>query len=310
MPEKMKAIRKVAAGPGAEMEEVDIPTIGEDEVLIRVKATSICGTDAHIYEWTNWAAGRIHPPQTYGHEFCGHIIEVGRSVKNFHVGNYVSADSHIPCGRCYQCRMGQAHLCANLQILGVDRDGSFAEYIALPTVALVHNPPALPPEFASVQASGGSQRDTDTKGDTLHQESYGHRGARPVDDAGQVISSHQVGAQQVARAGGLMYGCQVNLIVAAGADDIGEEGHTDQPQDHHQAGQSQTIAGEAPHRIAPQGTMLSCQHPLSRPLRRMLDPSGFFASGGYSTCLCMFHQACLSKRMRGSTAVYRMSLTR
>jgi len=151
MPKKMRAIRKLEAGPGAEMVEIDIPTIREDEVLIRVKATSICGTDAHIYEWTDWAAGRIHPPQTYGHEFCGHIVEVGRGVKGFQVGDYVSCDSHIPCGHCYQCRAGQPHLCANLQILGVDRNGSFAEYLAVPTRSLVKNPPEIPPEVASVQ---------------------------------------------------------------------------------------------------------------------------------------------------------------
>jgi len=151
MPEKMKAIRKVEAGPGAEMVEVDIPLIGEEEVLIRVKATSICGTDAHIYEWTDWAAGRIHPPQTYGHEFCGQIVEVGRRVKGFQVGDYVSCDSHIPCGHCYQCRVGQPHICANLQILGVDRDGSFAQYLAVSTRSLVKNPAEIPPEVASVQ---------------------------------------------------------------------------------------------------------------------------------------------------------------
>ena len=149
--ETMKAIRKVGPRPGAEMVDIAVPKIADNEVLIKVKTTSICGTDAHIYEWDPWSQGRVKPPQTYGHEFCGEIVEAGRSVRGFKVGDYVSCDSHIPCMTCYQCRAGQAHICANLQILGVDRDGSFAEYIALPTASLVTNPAEMPPDVASIQ---------------------------------------------------------------------------------------------------------------------------------------------------------------
>ena len=151
MPQTMKAIRKLAPGPGAEMVDVPIPQIADDEVLIKVRTTSICGTDGHIFVWDPWSQSRIKPPQTYGHEFCGDIVEVGRSVKGFSVGGYVSCDSHIPCMRCYQCRAGQPHICNRLEILGVDRDGCFAEYIALPTASLVKNAPDLLPEIASVQ---------------------------------------------------------------------------------------------------------------------------------------------------------------
>jgi len=149
--EMMKAIRKMRPERGAEMVDVPVPEIADDEVLIKVKATSICGTDAHIYEWDPWSQSRIKPPQTYGHEFCGDIAAVGRSVKGFEVGDYVSCDSHIPCMTCYQCRAGQPHICANLEILGVDRDGSFAEYLAVPTPSLVKNHPDISPAFASVQ---------------------------------------------------------------------------------------------------------------------------------------------------------------
>ena len=147
----MKAIRKTSPEPGAKMVEVDTPGIDQDEVLVRVTATSICGTDAHIYEWDPWSQSRVRTPQTYGHEFCGEIVEAGSAVKGFKVGDYVSCDSHIPCMHCYQCRAGQPHICSNLKILGVDCDGSFAEYIALPTSSLIVNHPDIPPEIASVQ---------------------------------------------------------------------------------------------------------------------------------------------------------------
>ena len=151
MPGTMKTIRKVEPKRGAEMVDVPIPKIADDEVLIKVRVTSICGTDAHIYEWDPWSQSRINPPQTYGHEFCGEIVQAGPSVKGFGIGDYVSCDSHIPCMTCYQCRAGQPHICNNLEILGVDRDGCFAEYIALPTASLVKNHPDIPPEMASVQ---------------------------------------------------------------------------------------------------------------------------------------------------------------
>ena len=152
LPETMKAILKTGPHPGLEMASVKIPSISDDEILIKTKAVSVCGTDLHIYKWNDWAQMRINRlPFILGHEFAGEAVEVGRSVKNVSAGDYVSADSHIFCGRCLQCRIGQQHICNNLEILGIDRDGCFAEYVAIPARGVWKNDPDVPPEFASVQ---------------------------------------------------------------------------------------------------------------------------------------------------------------
>jgi len=129
---KMKAALKVEAAPGAKIALVDIPHIGSRDVLVQVKAASICGTDMHIYEWDAWAQSRLSVPRVFGHEFAGEVVEVGSEVTTLVPGDFVAAETHITCGHCYQCRTGQAHVCRNVQILGVDRDGAFAEYIAIP----------------------------------------------------------------------------------------------------------------------------------------------------------------------------------
>jgi threonine 3-dehydrogenase len=156
MTERMKAVVKLEAAPGAQMTSVKIPEIKPNEVLVKVKATSICGTDVHIYKWDEWARRRIRPPQILGHELAGEVVEVGKEVKSLKVGDYISAESHIPCGSCIQCKTGQQHICANLEILGVDRNGCFAEYVAIPEAVAWKNDPELPLEFASVQEPLGN----------------------------------------------------------------------------------------------------------------------------------------------------------
>lgn len=150
---------KTAAQPGLTMTTCPDPRPGPTDAVVRVKATSLCGTDAHIYNWDPWAHSRIHPPRIIGHEMCGEIIEVGAEVTLVAVGDYVSAESHLTCGQCFQCRTGQAHVCRNYRILGVDLDGSFAEYVALPQNVLWKTSPVLPPEFASVQEPLGNAVD-------------------------------------------------------------------------------------------------------------------------------------------------------
>lgn len=152
----MKAIIKPASRPGVEMVNVDIPQIGPRQVLIKVKATSICGTDVHIYKWDAWAQSRIKPPMIIGHEVCGHVVEVGREVSQIKVGDFISTDSHIPCMVCPICRKGQPHICGNLLILGVDTTGVFSQYVALPEVSLWKNDPALDPAMASIQDPMGN----------------------------------------------------------------------------------------------------------------------------------------------------------
>src|SRR5687768_8047174 len=109
----MKALVKTAPKPGLTLQPMPDPRPGEAEVLIRVKATSLCGTDAHIYQWDEWAQGRIHPPRIIGHEMCGEVTELGQGVTTMAVGDYVAAESHLTCGVCFQCRTGQAHVCKN-----------------------------------------------------------------------------------------------------------------------------------------------------------------------------------------------------
>jgi threonine 3-dehydrogenase len=131
----MRAIVKTAAQPGMTLEDVPIPACGPSDVLIKVRAAGVCGTDLHIWEWDRWASARIRPPVVVGHEFAGEIVELGPDAKRagiLNVGELVTAEGHLVCGHCLQCRTGHAHLCKRTQIIGVDRDGAFADYLVMP----------------------------------------------------------------------------------------------------------------------------------------------------------------------------------
>jgi threonine 3-dehydrogenase len=134
----VKALVKTTAGPGFELKDVPKPGIREDEVLIRVRRAGVCGTDVHIYDWDDWASRRCKPPFTVGHEFAGEVAEVGRLVTDVHEGDRVTAEGHIVDGRCLLCRTGNSHVCPYTKIIGVDRDGCFAEYIAMPATNVWH----------------------------------------------------------------------------------------------------------------------------------------------------------------------------
>ncbi|MCP5518812.1 MAG: L-threonine 3-dehydrogenase [Verrucomicrobiales bacterium] len=137
----MKALVKRRAERGLWLEEVPVPTIGINDVLIRIHRTGICGTDLHIYKWDEWASKTIPVPMTVGHEFVGEIVEVGSNVADFHPGQLVSGEGHVVCGRCRNCLAGRRHLCAKTLGVGVNRPGAFAEYLALPmTNVWVHGP--------------------------------------------------------------------------------------------------------------------------------------------------------------------------
>jgi len=146
----MLALVKAAAGPGLRLSEVPRPQIGINDVLIRVHKTGICGTDLHIESWDPWAAKTIHPPLVVGHEFVGEVAEVGTNVTDFHPGELVSGEGHVTCGRCRHCLAGQRHLCVNTVGLGVNRDGAFAEYVALPMTNLWHQTPGVDEEVAAI----------------------------------------------------------------------------------------------------------------------------------------------------------------
>ena len=146
----MKALRKMRPERGAQLEAVSIPTIGPNEVLVRVRAASICGTDLHIYAWDPWSASRVKPPLTFGHEFCGTVERVGKEVNGVAPGDFVSAEMHVNCGRCHQCRVGQPHVCQNLKIIGIDQDGCFAELVRIPAANIWKVDPAIPEHYAAI----------------------------------------------------------------------------------------------------------------------------------------------------------------
>jgi threonine 3-dehydrogenase len=153
----MTAVRKLERRPGLRLDEVRVPEPGDDEVLVQVEAASVCGTDLHIHRWDEWSQQRIVPPLTLGHEFAGTVVALGKNVRHVAEGDYVSAESHVTCGMCYHCRTGQAHMCEQTRILGVDRDGAFAQYVAVPESVIWKNDRSkLPPEIATLQEPFGN----------------------------------------------------------------------------------------------------------------------------------------------------------
>ncbi len=148
--EKMKALVKKEAKPGLWLEEVPVPEIGINDVLIEVLKTGICGTDAHIYNWDAWAQKTISVPLVVGHEFVGRVVRVGGNVKDFRGGNIVSGEGHVVCGRCRNCLAGRRHLCRETVGVGVNRPGAYAEYLALPMTNVWHLDHAVPHDVAAI----------------------------------------------------------------------------------------------------------------------------------------------------------------
>src|SRR5205085_1205827 len=171
MPETMLAVVKPEAKAGAEIRDVKIPTFGDTDVLVKVKVASVCGTDLHIYDWDAWAQKRIHPPLIPGHEFCGTVAAIGREVTTVKEGDFVSAEMHVACGKCYQCRTGEAHICRNVKIIGVDANGAFAEYVKIPESTLWKIDPSIPADYA---------RCLDPLGNPVHSVLAGEIAARTV----------------------------------------------------------------------------------------------------------------------------------
>lgn len=167
----MQAIVKAAARPGVEVREVPVPQFGPTDVLVKVTSASVCGTDLHIFNWDPWAQGRIHPPLIPGHEFCGTVAKVGDQVTTVRPGDFVSAEMHVACGKCLQCRIGQAHVCQNVKIIGVDANGAFANYVVIPESNIWKLDPALPHEYGSI---------LDPLGNAVHSVLAGDIAARSV----------------------------------------------------------------------------------------------------------------------------------
>ncbi len=147
----MRAVVKEDANIGAVLKNIEIPKPKEDEVLIKVKAAAICGTDIHVYNWNNWAQNNnINLPLTLGHECSAEVVEVGSGVKTLKIGDYVACETHIPCGTCYQCRNGEQHICGNLKMFSIHTNGCFAEYATIPAICAVKIPETIHPYVGAV----------------------------------------------------------------------------------------------------------------------------------------------------------------
>jgi threonine 3-dehydrogenase len=146
----MRALVKAKARRGIWLEDIEKPEIGHNDVLIKVHRTAICGTDMHIYQWDEWASKTIPVPMTVGHEFSGKVVDCGAEVKGFSIGDRVSAEGHVTCGVCRNCRAGRRHLCMNTIGVGVNRAGAFADYIAVPAFNVFKLPDAITDDMASI----------------------------------------------------------------------------------------------------------------------------------------------------------------
>jgi threonine 3-dehydrogenase len=179
MANSMPAVVKNEAKAGVEIREVPLPSIGLTDVLVKVKVASICGTDLHIYNWDPWAQGRITPPLIPGHEFCGHVAAVGGEVTAVKEGDFVSAEMHVACGKCMQCRTGLGHICQHVKILGVDSNGAFAGYVAIPESNIWKLDETIPHDYASILDPLGNAVHTALSGD-LAAKSVAITGCGPI----------------------------------------------------------------------------------------------------------------------------------
>src|SRR5258708_4250327 len=150
MQKTMQAIVKAKPEPGLWLEQVPVPEVGPDDVLIRTKKASICGTDLHIYNWDAWAQKTIPVPMAIGHEFVGEVVEVGSNVSDFFPGDIVSGEGHVVCGRCRNCLAGRRHLCPHTHGVGVNRPGAFAEYVVFPMTNLWHHDHKINRDVAAI----------------------------------------------------------------------------------------------------------------------------------------------------------------
>src|SRR5436305_2207380 len=185
----MKALVKSKPEPGLWLEDVLKPTIGINDVLIRVLRTGICGTDLHIYNWDAWAQKTIPVPMVVGHEFVGEIVAAGSNVTDFHVGEIVSGEGHVVCGRCRNCLAGRRHLCKDTRGVGVNRPGAFADYLALPMTNVWVHDSSIPRDVQSIFDPFGNAVHTALQFDVLGEDVL-ITGAGPIGCMAAAIVKH------------------------------------------------------------------------------------------------------------------------
>lgn len=192
---KMDALVKKYAEPGLWLEQVEVPTPGEGEVLIKIHKTAICGTDVHIYNWDKWSQETIKTPMTIGHEFVGEIVELGEGVENLKIGELVSGEGHVVCGKCRNCLAGKRHLCPNTQGIGVNRTGIFSEYVVIPETNIWVCDKDIPEELFSIFDPFGNATHTALSFDLVGEDVL-ITGAGPIGIMATAIAKH-VGARYV-----------------------------------------------------------------------------------------------------------------
>jgi threonine 3-dehydrogenase len=191
----MRSLMKAKAEPGIWLEQTRRPEIGHNDVLIKVRKTAICGTDIHIYKWDDWAQKTIPVPMVVGHEFAGEIVETGVEVKGYDIGDRVSAEGHITCGVCRNCRAGRRHLCRSAIGIGVSRAGCFAEYIAVPAFNIFKLPDAISDDMGAILDPFGNATHTALSFDLVGEDVL-ITGAGPIGIMAAAIARH-VGARHI-----------------------------------------------------------------------------------------------------------------
>ena len=195
MTNMMKALVKPAPEPGLVMRNEPVPEPGPSDVLIRVKKSAICGTDVHIWNWDEWSAKTVPAPMITGHEFCGEIAEIGSSVTKFEIGQRVSGEGHVTCGRCRNCRAGRGHLCRNTLGVGVHKPGAFAEFVCIPEANVVPIPDDIPDEIAAIFDPFGNAVHTALSFDLVGEDVL-VTGAGPIGVMGALVAM-RAGARKV-----------------------------------------------------------------------------------------------------------------
>ena len=226
----MYAVVKGWRGPRAEIRSVETPKIDKDEVLVEVKALSICGTDVHIWNWDSWARNRVKKiPLIFGHEFAGRVVEVGSDVTTVEVGDMVSAETHIVDWTCYQCKTDRMHICRNMKILGVDTDGVFAEYVAIPERNIWKNDPKLDPYLMALQEPLGNSVQTVLPKDNIEDVAGKNVAVLGCGPTGLMAIAvlKEIGAAKVFATAGGLNKVRLELAKKMGADlvlSVAEEG--------------------------------------------------------------------------------------
>lgn len=191
----MKALVKSKAEEGIWLEDIPLPEVGHNDVLVKVNKTAICGTDIHIYNWDDWARKTIPVPMAVGHEFAGEIVELGSEVQGLEIGGRVSAEGHVTCGHCRNCRAGKRHLCRNTLGIGVNRQGSFAEYVAVPATNICPLPDAISDDLGAILDPLGNAAHTVLEFDLVGEDVL-ITGAGPIGIMAVAIARH-VGARNI-----------------------------------------------------------------------------------------------------------------